>query len=257
MPDDVQQKIQIVKGATSNYTITLRKESDNSVITEYGVGDTLASSVWAGDDQPTLFTPTVAWTTDGSDGKVSISFPGSLTADKDPGTYVCRVTLTSSGTTLEVARFWLSIKDAPGSATTYKFYCNRNDLMTIAPWIEEFQTTEDLASFAEQRQEARNWIDDQILAVSNQQFSLTKSQIKTYLDADGLVVTSKIKRASAHYAIYLICRSQVGPNDKDSAYQRLSLKHKMHAISDLISATVEISTSEDSSFELDCGEIYL
>ncbi len=270
------QEISIVAGATSNYTLTLRRESDDSVITTYGPSDTLAAAVWAGDDQPAIFSPIVAWKTNGSDGLIAISFPGSLTSAVAKGKYLCRVTLTSAGTTLEVARFWVQIDQAPGTGTTYKTYCSYEDMLQVAPWLAELQSDQDQAGFPEQRQNAREWLERTIQShylpyggynfVAGNVLHLDdywrqtpgySKYLQDYLDQDKLMVSNrpKVKRMTAHYATFLVCQAQIGPNDKDNAYQRFADYHLTQA-RNLVKgyvAEVDLNGSGYPSLVINCG----
>lgn len=271
------KEISIVAGATSNYQLTLRRESDNSVITTYGPSDGLAASVWAGDDNGVVFSPSVAWTTDGSDGLITLSFPGSLTTTVAEGKYLCRVTLTSSGTTLEVARMRVNLQQAPGTETvTYKTYCSYEDMLQIAPWLAEMQSDQDQAGFPEQRQNAREWLERVIqshylpyggygFAAGNvlhlddywRQTPGYSKYLQDYLDQDKLMVSSrpKVKRMCAHYAVHLVCQAQIGPNDKDSAYQRFAEYH-LNSAQALVKgyvAEIDLTGSGYPSIVINCG----
>jgi hypothetical protein len=133
-------------------------------VTTWTTGATLSAACWSGDDQPTLFLPTVSWV-DPSLGQIRYSHTGSQTAGLQPGYYQLLLSISANGVTCKGRIGALSLLAAPGSAAARAVYCQRNDLIALAPWIELQEDLEnDQNGFAAQRALARQWLDNQVAA---------------------------------------------------------------------------------------------
>jgi hypothetical protein len=89
--------------AGTAYTLPLEIMQDDGITpsTAYLNTDTLTATLWAGDVQATVATPTAAWTTCPS---FTVSFAATDTSGFTAGVYRLSITVTRSGTTAEIFR---------------------------------------------------------------------------------------------------------------------------------------------------------
>lgn len=161
----------IAQGSTLSRTLTFRDEHGNAIST-YTTGNVLGGYVWIGEDQtplitllPTSPTPpagsaTIAWN-NASQATADLIIPGTLTAPLDIGVYRAVVTVDGN------ASFEASLKVtwAPGKDVLQRVYCSYEEVLQVARWVEQVQDPdEDQAGFLRQRVQAREEIDDAIVA---------------------------------------------------------------------------------------------
>lgn len=165
----------IPQGSALSRTLTFNDEH-GSAVKGYTTSNILGGYVWAGEDQiplitfsPTTPTPpatasTILWHTDGTDAKADLTIPGGVggyTTGLDIGVYRVVVTVDTN------AAFEASLKItwAPGKDVKERVYCSYEEVMQVARWVEQVQDPdEDQAGFLRQRVQAREEIDDAIVA---------------------------------------------------------------------------------------------
>jgi hypothetical protein len=249
-------KLQIAKGTDATFIVTLMAEG--LVVEDYGVAtnDTLAAVIWAGDDGSILASPTVDWTTDGSDGKLTLMLAGSDTSSLDPGTYRLRITInTEDGRSIVAYDGHLDVESSPGTADPLTTYGTYEDMLRYAPWLQQMQHPEEQAGFMEARHEARGWLERIILAryhpetYPGRHVNWTvdlyrdgpSATLRGYLEDDQLVVTEHVREIVAKRAIGTVLFSAVGPDSKDlSTYQQLGARFLAEADSLVSSLIAEV-----------------
>jgi len=140
------QELYAYQGFTKNYQALQINNNDGLPATGiYTSGSTLSATVGEGQNQASLFSPTVSWYTANStqtgygQGQFSISFAGSATTSLNPaGEYYVYVSQTTSGVSSLVWMGRLKILATPGSVSpqppdlcTYDFaeaYCSSGNL---------------------------------------------------------------------------------------------------------------------------------
>lgn len=228
--------------------------------TRYLGSDTLTGKVWSGGDQPTLLEPTVSWV-DATVAKFLVTLTEAQTATLDPGTYRLQVEAfrASNGQSDILFNGSLTVTGTSGAAEALAAsYCSYRDLLMVAPWIETQQALgQDQATFAEQRVEARYWLDDLVLAAApvygygrsaHEEAILywdgsgglgPNTLVRDLLAADRLIVTRKVRKICALYAGYLILRSQVTPGDNQ--YAKLAGQYYSEAMHEATNTIVEVA----------------
>ena len=123
--------------------------------------DVLTSIVWQGQEQATLFTPTVSWNTVAT-GYFNFGMTPAQTAGLDyAGEYHAQVWCARAGVNVCIADFLISILPTAGTYTQVVTpYCTLRDMLEHAPWITMVQDdTADQEAFYTQRLEAKQWLD--------------------------------------------------------------------------------------------------
>jgi hypothetical protein len=150
-------------GADVARTLTLL-DASGEPITSWSSGAVLSAVCWSGDDQQALFSPAVTWI-DPALGTIAYTHNASQTAGLAPGYYQLLLTISAGSITRKGRIGVLKLLSASGAAAAPAVYCQRADLIAIAPWIESQEDLEnDQNAFAAQRALAREWLDSQIVA---------------------------------------------------------------------------------------------
>ncbi len=154
-------QIEAIQGSAVDWELQIVNR-DGTQPTGFLGTDTLTATVWAGQGQAPLFSPTVTWA-DFTVGTVALSVTGAQTAALDyAGTYHLQVSVTRSGKTTVVLDLVLKIlvgAGGTGTDTTIP-YCTLDDVFEHAPWITMVQDMEsDQEGFYTQRLEAKQWLD--------------------------------------------------------------------------------------------------
>lgn len=240
--------ITVIQG-TSCSPLLQRTTDGTTPVTGFLSSDVLTARVWIGEDQPILFSPSVAWI-DASIAKFQLFLSAGNTATLTPGTYYVQILATRGSSVIKLFDESILITPAPGTATALTSYCTYRDMQRFAPWVSRLQSQSDLAGFAQERQDARNWFDDllqrhfrggsglspDLYFIPGIAFmggmggygggylvpyrpGIRSKQLQDWLDADRLDVTSEVIKANAAYAIAQVAKAQIVPgNDKSSAY---------------------------------------
>lgn len=240
--------------------------------------DTLRATVWAGDNEVSLLTPTALWQS-APNGQVLVRFENADTVNLAPGPYYLQVYATrpASANPPIVARTTallphgtsLTVIPASGTAVPRPTYINITDVRKIAPWIDDLQVPENRAGFDDQLADARDWLDEVTLrnyrggnvsllgyhgfaldawyTGGGRRTSLVNRWLKAALVANQLLVTPRIKNICAYYALSRICETFI---TKSGQYVALASRFRFEAESLLASTTVEIDVNGDGYGEV-------
>jgi hypothetical protein len=227
--------------------------SGNPVV--YTGMETLAGEVWAGDDQPDLFTFVPTWQTAGS-GIWSGTIAGTHTTSLAPAIYRLRIKVNGADAQDAV----LQVIWSPGTAAVRPTYVTIRDLRKEANWIEDLQNTEQhQAGFADECADSRDWLDENILrnyragfvsllgyhglaldswfTGGNRRSQLTNYALRGWLAANLLMQTPRIKKVCTLYTLHQICKQQIGVGGKWPALAGM-YRHQCNAL--LAGTTAEI-----------------
>jgi hypothetical protein len=231
----------------------------------YTGSETLAASVWPGDDRAALFSPTVAWL-DPDARTMSLSWAGSDTSGLAPGRYRLELRITSGGATTKLDVAAVDLLATPGSATAPAAYCTFDDLRVEAgSWVESLQAdVSTQAGFAEERGRAREEFDRLVQAhYGGEAFSGIgwpgytggpttfgrSTWLADQLDADALIVTPDVRRWNALWTLYLVCRRQIGVK-ADSPYQAMAAGYRAEAEALAKGLAAELDTDADGECDV-------
>ena len=167
-------------GTDASYLITLVGPDGLTPMTSLLGSEALTAHVWAGGGLGLLATEAVAFV-DHVAATASFRVSAADTRAIGPaGVYTARVTILDSlGHTTEGWRGSICLIDSPGDTPPPATYCGYQDMIEIATWIGRLQNLAgDLAGFAGQRAQARQWIVEQIL-------SRRRVWLDRYLDVHG------------------------------------------------------------------------
>jgi hypothetical protein len=238
-------QFKIVKGSSDYYPLQTWNRGSMSA-PAYASSDTFVGKISRGQDQASLFSPTIAWyTAEGTqtgyeqgDVLMYISPAQSATLEAG-GTYSGEVWHTQAGKC--VGRFTLTVQPSAGLATqAIATYCTYQDMLLHAAWVKMCQRPDtDQEGFYSQRLEARNWMDGLILAsyrgggvipfgdpgFSADQWSggwgeggsFTSRWLRDWLAQDRLLLRPEVIRACAFKAISVVGLSQVGGGNSFAA----------------------------------------
>lgn len=163
------QQIDIYRGSQQVYPIQTYNrggESDPA----YAPTDTFSCSIYGGADESPLFSPAVAWWTNGGtqtgydQGQVQVTITAAQSGTLEAAaTYYGQVWWMQQ--TAPVAVFLLNVKPSPGMAVQdIATYCSYQDMLLISDDIRLLQRKDiDRTSFYAQRLQVRQWFDDLIL----------------------------------------------------------------------------------------------
>lgn len=229
----------ITIGQDKVYDCELYKSNlPTSAITTYTSSATFTAYFYRGDDQASLFTPTCAWTS-ATAGTFSVTLPASSTASLAEGTYRLDVFITEGGIKSHAVRASVEVLATAGSGTAPATYCTYEDMLKYAPWLRTMvDTAEDQAGFAEQRGQARKWLEDlahkhyrgQRFFVNGGYWTLPNTWAMTrlsgrdetlqgWLDDDLLILNPDVVEACAKMAIYYVLQGRLAPAQSGNGNQ--------------------------------------
>lgn len=255
-------ELTVPAGAADEWILQGRTRLVRETPVGYLDSDVLACKAWPGDDRPAVFSPAVAWT-DAPTCKFKLSVAEADTLAAGPGRLRLLTTATRDGRTFAVALAGLTITAAPGEALEPPSYCTAEDLRNQCSWIDQIaDVAQDQTGFAQQRGEAREWLDGLILnhrPAAGGYFPnfpdvptwgavglLEDPWLRAILDAGGLVLTGprgrKAVRICACYALALIFRTKCAP---DSKFAGFAAEFERRAQKLAKTAIVEIDTNGD------------
>ncbi len=114
--------LEAFRGLQFDSDLQIRNADGSAATSVYTINSVLAATVWEGQSQAILFSPTVSWYTAGStqtgydQGQVALSIQGGLTLNLNPaGEYYLLITVTTSGVTSPVIEARLKILATPGT----------------------------------------------------------------------------------------------------------------------------------------------
>lgn len=256
-----------ILGTTEVHAFTIRNRAQQAIIGVFTEDDVLSASVWRGDDQATLITPTVEWV-DPDQGVVVLTITESMISGISPGTYRLQAFVTPQSD--DHPRCFLdgAIRFEPtaGTAVPLPVYATSDDMEIYCPQVMKLQDLlVDQANFAQQRHRARTWFDRYVLDHYNPQPGRsrrlindagddfgpndrlappptgvsvpTKAELVQYLADDKLILTDDIRAVNAHHAASLVYLAQPGEyGDKGGMHQSMASAARYRAV-------VEIDTN--------------
>jgi len=268
LPADIRLPV----GFDAVYPFTIQSGFDTAV-TVFTSGDTLAASVWPGDDRAQTFAPTMAWVSAPA-GTATLTIAAASTTSLAAGQYRLLASVTVSGVKCQLHDGTLTLTPVAGSGTAGTYYATFDDMVREFSTVGDLASKSDQAGFVEQRAEAREWFDKIILRhYHGQQSSISQTRfdvygynlqrsglldptLKQYLTDDKLIVTKAVRRANACYAVSRVLQAQVSANG-ESQYAKLA--GRFLAIAETIAAntTVEIDTDAngEGDIPIDLGVI--
>lgn len=229
----------ITTGQDKVYDCELYKSNlPSSAITTYTGSATFTAYFYRGDDQASIFTPTCAWT-DAAAGKFSVTLPAASTTGLAEGTYRLDVFITEDGIKSHAVRASVEVLATAGSGTAPTTYCTYENMLQYAPWLRDMvDTAEDQAGFAEQRGQARKWLEDlahkhyrgQRYFVTGGYWTLPNTwaqtrlsgrdeTLKGWLDSNLLILNPDVVEACAKMAIYYVLQGRMGPSQSSTGNQ--------------------------------------
>jgi hypothetical protein len=227
-------ELHLVKGSSRDFELQARDSEGNDALI-FLPSDTLASVLWAGDDQAPLLTPRTAWV-NATTGVFTVSFDNPDSLSLSEGIYRIQSKATRTGRSAVIFDGTINIGDTFGADLPRPTYCTIDDLRTLAPWVEDIQDFSGQGhGFVDECADARNWLDENILrnwrgnyigafgyhslALASWQWagprrSLFANQwLLNYLNQNTLMLTTptgkRLVRACAWYAISQICQSNI------------------------------------------------
>lgn len=258
-------------GTDRTYQITLY-DSGGNLVTSFEAADALSAAIWAGDDMTTSVAPSVTWITP-AQGTISLTVSAANTASLSTGLYRIRVAIAPLGTGQLLVAYdgRIEFTYSAAAGTPRPVYCTYQDLLKIAPWIESIQdAANDQAQFTDERADARAWFDECCLrnfhatymgqygAASQYLFDfwgaggprksvLASRWLTQALAANQLLVSVRVARVNALYALSQICTAQILTK---SSYAALAAKFWHDAQNLLISTVAEIDVDGDGYGEV-------
>lgn len=150
-------------GSDRVYQVQLCQPGTVTPITSFLSTDTLAASIWTGDDQPTLVSPVCAWT-DAGNGILTLTVSAANTTTLAlPGEYRVQVRVTASGTVVDAPIGRIKLIASPGAAASIATYCSAADLDEYLPSIDQLIAATDETGFLKQRGRARQLFEQLIV----------------------------------------------------------------------------------------------
>lgn len=264
MANEIQTLDPLTIGIDRIYDCKLyQADSPTTAITTYTDSATFTASFYRGDDQASLFSPTCAWIS-ASAGTFSVTFPSTSTDDLTEGVYRLDVFITENSIKSHAVRASIEVIATAGSGTAPATYCSYEDMLLWAPFIRDLvDSQEDQAGFAEQRGQARKWLDNiaqrhyrENGRYSNRQTSLDhllgfgftrgeiSTQLKTWLDDNDLILDPDVVACVAHYAISLVLRRTLtGQKSQTTDYSSYAAHFAAEANARAASLVLRIDTT--------------
>lgn len=159
--------LEIVYGSQDNWQCQIvNRDESLPAVGDFLSSDNLTAKVWAGQDQTTIFTPTVIWASSGTGyatGLVMLSVSTAQCILLTPTeAYQVQIFVTRSGGD-PVCVWWgtLTVLPSAGVATSLtSTYATFKDLQFYGPWLDEVQDVlTDVAGFYNYLLRARQWLD--------------------------------------------------------------------------------------------------
>ena len=267
----VGETLQLKAGTDRTYKFTMYSQS-GSLFTDFTSSATVTGRVWRGDDQAVLLTLT-GDATDAATGIVYVPFTASNTTSFEEGLYRFDVLAAEGGVTRTVFDGRLEVSAKPGSATAPTTYCTYEDMKRYAPWIGDLaDADEDQQGFAEQRHQARLWLESLAHAhyrgsagdVAGGYWTLLNvwgrtrragrdTQLQTWLEDSRLIVRPDVVEVTAKQALYYLLLSKLTPGSVSSGngYGALAARFNAEAKTLASTMTLELDTSTTADGEAD------
>lgn len=255
-------QLSLVQGSYGAWLLTLRNESD-AVITTWTGSATLSATCWRGDDQASLFSPTVAWETPAS-GTIRLSVSAAQSATLTVGRYLVNLSVTGTDGAIIQPVGELAVLPAPGSGTARTTYATYDDMARHAGgWLAKLQRADtDQTGFLEERADARAEFEERLHACFDpdttfrvdsldhlypdnwRRTGMRDDWLIAALLANKLLVTQRIKDICSLLALSRICKRQISPTE-DKGYANAASHFASEANNLMAMTTVEIDTNAD------------
>jgi hypothetical protein len=236
--------------STRNYLLTLSHPNKLQNLIGVFTGDeAMEGTIWSGENQAAIASFAAGW--DGSvvgnpnaiaNPVVSMTVTAGAIASLSPGIYEFRVFIPATAT--QIYRGQIEFEAGPGTGTAPKFYGTRKDMIDLVPWLEMIQGAGDISGFADQRQLARDWVDQRVLNA----VPFDSGWVRDQLAADKLLLTGpegrRLVRAVSLYAAGLVLEREPGKQG-EKTYRDLGQEMKEDADSLLTAGVVWIDTDGD------------
>lgn len=255
---------------TAEYILYL--EGDGDLTGLFTGSETIAATLWSGDDQTIAATLAAAWvpgTAATCAPAIKLTATAATVGTLSPGAWRVQVVIDPAGGKHHALPpgAYLTLTAAPGSATALAVYCTAEDLYREFACLDQLRSCHDQTGFAEQRALAREWTDAVIQACwrGGYQDSLGMPSphdgphvdrwLQERLDAGALIRTSpngrRIVRANALYAIALVARPQFSrAEDQGYSFQRIAREYDARAESLIRSSVAELDTTGDGHADI-------
>jgi hypothetical protein len=259
--------LSLIKGTSRDFALQANNPDGTPAVSLFLATDAITSRVWPGENQPTLLAPTTTWIS-APLGTFQVTFNDADTQALEFGQYRIQTTAARGGRTAVLLDAFLQVTPAPGAATARPTYGPFSDMVKYARWITNLQDPDDLEGFADQRADAREWLDNIILlnyrgaslgrfgAHSQAAFgwgwagprrSLIPSQwLQTALAANQLLVRPQVLRIVAFRAIAETCLGQLG---KGGDYASFGARFRQAADAECCSLRAELDVNNDGLAE--------
>jgi hypothetical protein len=261
----------VAQGVTEVFTVQLVDGQGNNYTAYLGT-EAIAATVRIGQNYPALFAPTLAWIS-GPLGTIEVTVLGTSTAGLDIGRYWLELHLADDSADLYEGA--LEVTYSAGAATGLVTYGSYQSMLDIAPAIEKFQRTTDLAGFARQQDEARHWFDDLLQRHHRGHDGLSTDYtigwagygwgsgpcrstwvgwrdgrhshwLQTQLDAGGLYVSRRVLEAVSCYAVALIYDRQASAVSDGAAFAAIARKFFARAENVASNITAEVTVDANT-----------
>lgn len=246
------------KGTDRDYLLTLL-DDQGVAATGFSAADTISATIWNGGDTASLVTPTCVWVDAGVPSiKLTISAANLSGLDAQP--YPIRVTVTHSSRVILVWQGWIQVRATAASATNVPTYCSFRDMLDMSgEWLNRLAMESTYSGFRRERGRARETLDNWILArfrvnqgdvydlatYSAGSFEGPDPTIKSYLTADYLILTSRVKQITALLALHYVCQGQ---HEED--YETKAVQFGRRALALAWGYVAEIDTNADGVSEI-------
>jgi hypothetical protein len=249
----------------------------------FSAGDTLASVVSAGQDQPSVLTPPAIWL-DAVAATYRVSFSNAQTAALLPEIYRMMTTASRGGRSAVIGNVRLEVLSAAGSAASIPVYGTYADMLLYCSWIGDLQDDSDEAGFLGQRGRARSWLDDILVSRFKWggggqlgdpgSFSFFSGggggsgdpwQTKTfrgYLAANtgvagttALICYDQVREIVSRRAIYHVLDAQVNRTDGSNPFKSLGREYRNEAdgLVKLLRAEIDTTGTGYATYIINCG----
>jgi len=262
--------LEITQGAARDFPLQVFN-ADGTPATTFVNTDTLACSVWQGQNETPVLTPAVAWLGGNAPtGQIVITFQNADSQGLAYGQYYIQVFATRTGTPTRTAALLpkgssITVLAAPSTTFTARpSYITIKSIRNIAPWIDDLIVPDSDSGFDNQIADARSWLDELIIrnyrggnvsllgyhgfaldawyTGGGRRTSLTNHWLFTALQSNQLLVTQRVIDIQSYYALARICECMI---TKAGQYISLAARFRLEAESLLASTTVEIDVNGD------------
>lgn len=221
--------LEMVKGTSRDFELQAQNP-DGTIPSDFLSSDTLTANMFAGDNQPSLFSPTTTWV-DAPTAKYHVQFNDADTTSFDTAIYKLIIKVTRAGRSGVIGNISLSILPNIGVALALPVYCKIADMLMYAPWLQKLQDeTSDYAGFASQRNAARTWLENiiqkhfrlnagtglttfgnSVVSFGPRRLGGDNQILQGYLDQNKLMIQppKRVIEMTAKYAIALVCQAQI------------------------------------------------